>query len=72
MKNIRGEATRAELLTAIKMYYDKHGFSPTVRELGDMVGLKSTSTVQKHLKLLEKRGDIERNPSMPRTIVLKK
>lgn len=69
---IRGESIRAEILSAIKLYYDKYGFSLSVRELGDMVGLKSTSTVHRNLEVLKQEGKINWNPLMPRSIVLKK
>ena len=37
----------AQILEAIKSFYQENGFCPTVRQIGDMVGLKSTSTVIK-------------------------
>ena len=56
------------VLAAIKQFQNEHGYSPTVRELSVLLGLKSTSTVQHHLDELEEKGFIERNPSCPRTI----
>lgn len=44
------------------------GYPPSVREICDSVGLKSTSTVQSHLNKLEKLGYIRRNPTKSRTI----
>jgi SOS-response transcriptional repressor LexA len=67
---IQGINTRAKIVTSIKEYSEKHGFSPTVRELGDMVGLKSSSTVHRHLLSLKEEGKISWNPAMPRTIRL--
>lgn len=70
---IEGEARRKEIITAIKTYIDTHGYSPTVRELGEMVGLKSSSTIHRNLEVLKSEGKISWNPTMPRTIqVLKK
>ena len=46
----------AQILEAIKSFYQENGFCPTVRQIGDMVGLKSTSTVITHLKAMEKAG----------------
>lgn len=44
------------------------GYPPSVREICNSVGLKSTSTVQSHLNKLEKLGYIRRNPTKSRTI----
>ena len=44
------------------------GYPPSVREICDAVGLKSTSTVHGHLERLEKKGVIRRDPSKPRAI----
>jgi repressor LexA len=59
---------RAKILMAIQAYHEKHGFSPTVRELRDMVGLRSTATVHRYLGILKKEGKIDWNPEMARTI----
>lgn len=49
-----GVAMREKIREAIVSYIQDHGYSPTVREIGEMVGLSSTSTVQAHLiKMLE-------------------
>lgn len=44
------------------------GYSPTIREIGEAVGLKSSSTTYGHIERLEKRGFIRRKSSSPRTI----
>lgn len=44
------------------------GFPPSVREIGEAVNLKSTSSVFSHLEALEKKGSIRRDPSKPRCI----
>jgi len=44
------------------------GYPPSVREIGQAVGLKSTSTVHGHLERLEKKGIIRRDPTKPRAI----
>lgn len=46
----------------------KKGYPPSVREICQAVGLKSTSTVHGHLEKLEKKGYIRRDPSLPRAI----
>lgn len=55
----RGE-TRTEVLRAIKAHRAEHDCSPTVREIAEAVGLRSTSTVHAHLQTLERLGYIER------------
>ena len=44
------------------------GYPPSVREICEAVGLKSTSTVHGHLERLEKKGYIRRDPTKPRAI----
>lgn len=44
------------------------GYPPSVREIGEAVGLKSTSTVHGHLQRLEKKGLLRRDPQKPRAI----
>lgn len=58
------------VIESIIKYQKIYGFSPSIRELGEMVGLKSTSSVYSHLKSLEKNGYIVRRADSPRTIVI--
>jgi repressor LexA len=51
-------------------YVDGHGYPPTVREIGDAVGLASPSTVHAHLANLERAGFLRRDPTKPRAIEL--
>ncbi|WP_028545429.1 transcriptional repressor LexA [Paenibacillus taiwanensis] len=46
------------------------GYPPSVREIGEAVGLASSSTVHGHLDRLEKKGFIRRDPTKPRAIEL--
>lgn len=61
MKGIKeqGEKLREAMIDNIVEYIAIHGYPPTVREIGDMVGLKSTATVQHHMEILRKEGRIE-------------
>lgn len=59
-----------EIFDFIKRYSDKHGYPPTVRDIGKAVGLASSSTVHAHLANLEKLGALRRDPSKPRAIEL--
>ncbi|ADQ06151.1 transcriptional repressor, LexA family [Caldicellulosiruptor hydrothermalis 108] len=58
-----------QILYAITSYINEKGYPPTVRELADMVGIKSSSTLHGHLKRLEKKGYITKEKGKPRTIV---
>jgi repressor LexA len=48
---------------------ESRGYSPTMREVADAVGLKSVSTVSHHFKVLEQTGHLTRDAGMPRTVV---
>lgn len=66
----RGKALlkQEEILEYIKDNLLSKGYPPTVREIGEKVGLRSTSSVHSHLEQLEKQGRIRRDPSKPRAI----
>ena len=51
-------------------YVDRHGYPPTVREIGEAVGLASPSTVHAHLANLERSGLLKRDPTKPRALEL--
>jgi repressor LexA len=61
-----------EIFDFIRRYATKHGYPPTVREIGSAVGLTSSSTVHAHLANLEKIGLLKRDPTKPRAIELLK
>ena len=57
-----------EVLAGIRLIFAETGYPPTVRELGERLGLRSSCTVQRHLEALERKGFIRRNPTKARTI----
>lgn len=57
------------ILNTIRDFTREHGYPPSVREIGERVGLSSSSTVQCHLRTLEKKGLIRRDPTKPRALV---
>ncbi|KAJ52524.1 LexA repressor [Clostridium tetanomorphum DSM 665] len=59
---------QGQILDYIKEKIKEKGYPPSVREICDAVGLKSTSTVHGHLQRLEKKGFIKRDPTKPRAI----
>ena len=62
--------TQQAVLNFIREVISQRGVAPSVREIGEAVGLRSTSTVQYNLNALEKAGYIERDPNLKRTIRL--
>ena len=57
------------ILDTIRAFTAERGYPPSVREIGERVGLSSSSTVQSHLKTLERRGLLKRDPTKPRALV---
>ncbi len=59
-----------EIWSFLVDYVDRHGYPPTVREVGEAVGLASPSTVHAHLANLERAGLLKRDPTKPRALEL--
>jgi repressor LexA len=57
-----------EIFDFIKRYSSRHGYPPTVRDIGRAIGLTSSSTVHAHLANLEKLGLLKRDPTKPRAM----
>ncbi|MGG7143238.1 transcriptional repressor LexA [Clostridium nigeriense] len=57
-----------EIYEFLKIYTENKGYPPSVREICEAVNLRSTSTVHGHLKRLEKKGLIRRDPTKPRAL----
>lgn len=58
----------AAILAVIKKSIRQKGYPPAVREIGQIVGLSSSSTVHNYLKRLEEKGYLRRDPTKPRAI----
>ena len=63
-------ARQQEIWNYLVEYVDGHGYPPTVREIGEQVGLASPSTVHAHLANLERAGLLKRDPTKPRALEL--
>ncbi len=63
-------ARQQEIWGFLVDYVDRHGYPPTVREIGEAVGLASPSTVHAHLANLERAGLLRRDPTKPRALDL--
>ena len=70
-KKPRGDM-QERILTYIQEEIQLRGYAPSVREIGEAVGLKSTSTVHGHLTRLEKKGLLHRDAMKPRAMGLAK
>jgi repressor LexA len=57
-----------EIYDFVVRYAATHGYPPTVREIGEEVGLASPSTVHAHLANLERAGLLRRDPTKPRAL----
>ncbi len=61
-----------EMLDCIERFIQRHGYSPTLEEIGNMMELSSLATVHKHLHNLEDKGLIKRNWNHSRAIEITK
>jgi repressor LexA len=59
-----------EIFDFLSEYVRERGYPPTVREIGEAVGLASPSTVHAHLANLERAGLLKRDPTKPRALEL--
>jgi repressor LexA len=64
-------ARQRRILDYIKRTVQERGYPPTVREIGEAVGLTSSSSVHAQLANLERRGLVRRDPSKPRAMELR-
>lgn len=64
MLNPREESILKVIIESVK----QKGYPPSVREIGEVVGLSSSSTVHSYLKRLEQKGFLRRDPTKPRAI----
>lgn len=61
-------ARQQSVLDVLRAHTAQHGYPPTVREIGEVLGMASSSTVHSHLAALERAGIIERDPTKPRAL----
>ena len=59
---------RRQILDVIAVYQRNRGYPPSVREIGEAVGLASSSTVHAHLSTLQREGFLRRDPTKPRAL----
>src|SRR5947209_7537821 len=56
------------VLEVIREWVERYGYPPSVREIGEAVGLTSTSSVAHQLRALERKGFLRRDPNRPRAV----
>ena len=61
---------RRAILEYIESFAQENGYAPSVREIGDAVGLRSPSTVHAHLRILEENGYLQKSKGKTRTLSL--
>ena len=66
----KSEKRQQQVLAYMKETIKLKGFPPTVREICDAIGIKSTSTVYSDIKALEVQGFIKKDPSKPRALAI--
>jgi repressor LexA len=68
MSEMKMTAKQKEILEFIMLSKKQRGYAPSMREIGEVVGLASSASVSHQLSQLEKIGAISRDPNRPRTI----
>ncbi|OBH18183.1 transcriptional repressor LexA [Mycolicibacter sinensis] len=61
-------ARQRTILDVIRASVNERGYPPSIREIGDAVGLTSTSSVAHQLRTLERKGYLRRDPNRPRAV----
>ena len=61
---------QAKILKMLRDFGEEFGYPPTIRQIGEKVGISSTSVVSYNLKVLERRGYVERDPDVSRGLRL--
>lgn len=64
----KGDEKRKEILDYLTDFLKNHNYPPSVREIADAVGLRSTASVHRHLSILQEKRLIKRNPYNSRAI----
>lgn len=70
MQTIPLTERQAFVLSFLQRFISQHGYSPTLRQIGDSLGISSTTGVTQHLQALERKGHISRTPHAARSIKL--
>lgn len=66
--SLPADPVRDAIVDYVSAFTATHGYSPSTREIGEWVGLRSTSTVQAHVDRLVDEGRLTHVPGVPRTL----
>ncbi|MBM3323091.1 transcriptional repressor LexA [candidate division WOR-3 bacterium] len=64
----RDKDRRAKIFEFVRSYIEEHGFAPSIREIGQAVGIRSTKAVKYHLDILVNEGLLQRTDRQARTL----
>lgn len=64
----RDKGRRGKIVRFVRQYIEEHGFSPSFREIGRAVGIRSTKAVKYHLDILAEEGVLSRTPGQARSL----
>src|SRR4051812_36888924 len=64
-------ARQRKVLEVIRDSVQRRGYPPSMREIGEAVGLTSTSSVSHQLRALQRKGFLQRDPNRPRAVVVR-
>src|SRR5665213_749828 len=70
MTEVALSGKRRQILEFIALQIRDRGYPPSVREIGEAVGLTSSSTVHTHLQVLQRDGFLQRDPTKPRALTV--
>ena len=70
-RNHRLTKRQRDIFAFVREWTERQGYRPSMREIGDAVGLSSTSAVSRQLTILEQKGYLTRSARMPRTVAEK-
>lgn len=68
MRSTDPSPRQREAYDYIVAYIEEHGYAPALREIGEHMGIRSTNGVNDHLKALERKGYLSRDPTVSRAI----
>lgn len=66
----QGERRRKQMLDYIIKYKAKNGYSPSMPEIADAVGIVGLNAIRRHLQVMEEQGLIKMTPRVQRSIVV--
>lgn len=63
-----GQQNHIKVFEAMQQFVAEHHYAPSTRDLSEMTGIRSTSTINRHMVKLREEGLIDYEPAKPRTL----